>query len=100
MNTPPHTDQPTSWSLFLFSLTVSGGYGSPIRSPLELLRRFGVADDGMNHSEVWERREGSLHAAIASMGKNDEKGRRLGHGWRRVDSLTVSLLPDMLREEK
>jgi len=33
----------------------------------EVARRFGVADDAMNHTEAWERRGGALSAAVATM---------------------------------
>jgi len=41
--------------------------GRPIDSFGEVKRRFAVADDAQNKTEVWERREGSLNAAIATM---------------------------------
>jgi len=42
--------------------------GQPaITSPRELLKRFALVDDERNRTEAWERREGPLNAAVASM---------------------------------
>ena len=42
-------------------------FSSPIRSANDVIDRFKVIDDAMNHTESWARREGPLAAAAASL---------------------------------
>jgi hypothetical protein len=43
------------------------GADPPVGSAADVKRRFAAADDALNHTESWARREGSLNAAVASM---------------------------------